>query len=151
MLALVGVSCTYSYGAKHIGRPVSYSGIGWDSGIAYGDATAKARSESGDPARVQMNCVLYGIKPVVAGLIAGLAGGAAAANEKPEIALVAAPIVALVFLIPNCFATLTFDRADQESTSVRVRPNLTDRPMRKAPQPEPDAEESEPDPAPEAR
>lgn len=106
--ALGAVSCSYGYGRRELNTPVTFSGSGWDSGLAYGDAIENAGGrvpDAASPARVSMNCYMYAFKPLV-----GFAGGAIAASAKSTPLIVAALAGAAVFaLLPNCYSTLTYD------------------------------------------
>lgn len=113
-LMLLSGGCGFSYGSK-LGpeaAPFSYTAWGGDSGVAYGNAMAKAQARRRgfqEPERVAINCPFYWIKPLVA---APLVGGFAVTTVQDNTVLSSglAISLALLLFVPNCRATIGYER-----------------------------------------
>ncbi len=103
---LLAASCSYDYGARVGGH--QFSGVGWDSGIAYGDAreTAIQYGHNRLPDGVSANCQMVFVKALLAG--AAIAIAVKAAESDAGRIGVGVGTIAAMALIPNCFATLTY-------------------------------------------
>jgi hypothetical protein len=111
---LMGGGCGFSYGTKvsPAAAPFSYNAWGADSGVAYGNAMEKAQSHRHafqEPERVKINCPFYWIKPLVA---APIVGGFAVTAVQDNALLSAglATSLALLLFVPNCRATIGYER-----------------------------------------
>jgi hypothetical protein len=102
-------------------RSRTFTGVGYDSGLAYGTGMQVARSQGveGQPKGIEMGCFGYFLKPFLAGAVVA----AAAADSKTDQSLrlgAAGLALAVMVLAPNCVATLHF--ADPEPVPTSPTP-----------------------------
>lgn len=135
VLALIANSCAYEYGSRATGP--TFTGVGWDSGIAYGSAreSAERQGHKGLPTRVAAHCMGTAGKAVGLAAVGSLM--AAGAKDMKSEAIVGLSVLALVaaVLAPNCAAELTY--APAATATPTAAPGAPATPAAPAPPPEP--------------
>jgi hypothetical protein len=128
MVALVAVSgCAYEHvsGRDHADalQPYVYESRGWDSGLALGLATEKARAQGwkDDPDAVDMDCYTYGIKPAAIIAIEAVAGLLLSRGHTGPGLAIAAGAIPVAFW-PNCVATIGYRQRRAALAPARAVP-----------------------------
>lgn len=118
LVATLTHGCAYHFGSTSHARTVT--GVGYDSGLAYGTGMQVARSFGiqGPPKGVNTGCPGYLVKPMIA-----VAGGFAltkASDGKFDrgVATIAVLGAIVLWLAPNCAATLYFDAPAESAPPV---------------------------------
>ncbi len=101
--------CAYHFGSTSHARTVT--GLGYDSGLAYGTGMQVARSLEiqGPPKGVNAGCPGYLVKPMI--VVAGGLALTKATDGKfdKDVTTIAVLGAIALWLAPNCVATLYFD------------------------------------------
>jgi hypothetical protein len=153
VLTMSGCAYEHSAGRRDASEmPFVYEARGWDSGLAYGLAEGAAwhSGREGEPDAVTMDCTMYGAKPAIMAVLAGVAG-LIAHEGHPGVALAPIALAIPVAFIPNCHATLGyFYRAapPRPPAPVMTSPEPPDLPVRLLHRTSPDGGAGSPDTVP---